>query len=349
MGRALLLYVAGAGMILGLLFWQLRGQNLEDVRVSSRYYERVLAREIARTGLAHGMRRLLEAWPMLDPIEARPYQGGHYTVSSLELGSGSVRLEAIGVYGRERDTVAVVLRRAPSPIPDFPAALTVASLFSDEVSASFRGNAFQVDGRDHDLNGAPLSEAQAAYGILATRPGIRDRIRGALSGQQYDNVQGRDGLVPNVVSGSAGFDVSAFLDQLLASEAQLLPARMSGNYTLGSFAQPILARAPNGLELSGAICGVGILLVDGYLRLSGNVRWHGLLVVRNGEDLAVLETVSGTPQIIGAMLVYNSAFRPISLRINGNPSLLYSSEALEWLRRRLHFGQGGIEIADWVR
>ncbi|MCS7081670.1 MAG: hypothetical protein RML47_01680 [Bacteroidota bacterium] len=349
MGRALLLFLAGAGVVFGVLLGQMRDQNLRDAQLSSRYYERVLAREIALTGLGHGLRRLLEDWNARTPIEERPYQGGRYTVRFCEIEPAVVRLYAVGRYGGTWDTAGVLVRRSGSPIPTLPAAITLVSAFSDEISPDFRGNAFRIDGRDHGLDGRPRSGSSAAYGILATRAAIQDRIIRALNHQQRDNIQGRNDLVPNVVFEGAGFDAAALIEQLWQAEALSLPSRLSGAQEIGTLERPVLARAPNGLELSGAVSGVGILLVDGHLRLSGNVRWRGMVIVRNGEDLTVMETVSGTPQLIGALLVYNTASRPIAFRINGNPSLLYSSEALALLRQRLFFGPTGIEVANWLR
>ncbi len=87
----------------------------------------------------------------------------------------------------------------------------------------------------------------------------------------------------------------------------------------------------------------GLVILDGEaatLSLEGNQCFSGLVLTRNGGVI----DARGTPAIVGA--VKSIAGRETAL--NGNPSFLYSSQALDWARG-VHEGTvgGGLTLRDY--
>ena len=187
------------------------------------------------------------------------------------------------------------------------------------ASARFRGRAFTVSGRSHLADGVPI-EGITAHAVVATSPDAIDAILGALSDRQMGRLDG------GVVSGALPVRPSPWADALATRADLTLSGRVREN--IGSSTEPVIAYAPDGIEFSGTGRGWGILIVDGPFTLRGSARWTGVVLVRGGTEIAAEVDVTGTPSVVGAIVLADGA----SLEVGGRAEILYSPQAIRIAR-----------------
>jgi len=105
---------------------------------------------------------------------------------------------------------------------------------------------------------------------------------------------------------------------------------------MGSEDYPVIAVINGDLEVTGDFRGYGILDIRGSLLAGhGTVVWTGLMIVHGEETW-----ISGTPDVIGSLWIKSDN---VTLRVSGNPSILYSTEALS-----LHGNPGFyLDMSTW--
>ncbi|HTL99740.1 MAG TPA: PilX N-terminal domain-containing pilus assembly protein [Candidatus Omnitrophota bacterium] len=223
------------------------------------------------------------------------------------------------------------------PLPPVPGSVYT------EGQMTFNGNAFYIDGHDHNYT-APYD----TVGGAAPLPGIStpndpNAISSQLNGQQDDNVEG-SGADPSVQSSGVNLDLQA-----MASEwSSMADITLSGNQTnpntstWGSVATspPTLkiVHVAGDLHISGNASGAGVLVIDGDFTLSGTFNWNGVVLCL--QDVSV--TGGGTAkQIVGALMVQGSVNNDSNL--NGNIKLLYSSAMISQLNTLTRY-----EVSSWI-
>ena len=214
-------------------------------------------------------------------------------------------------------------------LPDLPGALTLAS---DDVSASFSGNAFAINGNDHTLSGQPNPSGDDAHGIFTTTAVSQQSLLDALGNNQRDNITG-SGPDPDIAQDALAFDPAALVNALLALVTETLTTSPGG--TLGSPEAPVVAYAPDGLTLTGNLDGTGVLLVDGPYLQRGSVQWTGLVVVRADEEVPPSFEMRGNVGVTGGVLILNETNQAASLEVTGSAEVRYSREVFEMLRAAL--------------
>src|SRR4029077_21060401 len=94
----------------------------------------------------------------------------------------------------------------------------------------------------------------------------------ALSAKQGDNVVGQGGD-PSVRNAN-GFTTDTLLNQIIPSivgrAGVVTDPKLNGNDTFGSVASPQVTHFTGNVTINGNLSGVGILLVDGGLTISGS-------------------------------------------------------------------------------
>ena len=244
------------------------------------------------------------------------------------LGTMSGRLGAIvtaassAVVERAEEALAEL-----SDLTNLPAAATLASL---SVEASFSGNSFLVSGLDHDLSGNATGSGDDRHGIAAADEAARQSILDALSSNQEGNVTGQD-PAPDIAVAAPGLDVEALVDLLLARADLITLDADPGNQTVGTATEPVVAYAPDGLDVQGTFEGFGILVVEGTFEeaaeLRGNAAWTGLVIVRGVDGAQAAFDMSGSVEVLGAVVL--SSDTGAVLDVGGSSSIRYSAEALQ--------------------
>ncbi|MEK7348706.1 MAG: pilus assembly PilX N-terminal domain-containing protein [Candidatus Eisenbacteria bacterium] len=219
------------------------------------------------------------------------------------------------------------------PLPPIPGSVYT------EAPINFNGNAFYVDGHDHDY-AAPYDTIAGATPLLGiSTPNDPAVISGALTGQQTDNVQGT-GTDPSVGSSSVNLDLPA----LAASWSQMADITLAGpqnnpsTATWGSIGDLKIVHVTGDLSVSGNASGAGVLVVDGNFDMSGTFNWSGVILCLG--DVTI--TGGGTAkQVVGAMMVQGTLNGTGTM--NGNIKLLYSSAMINQLNSLTPY-----EVSSWI-
>jgi hypothetical protein len=169
-------------------------------------------------------------------------------------------------------------------------------LAADSVSPSFSGNAFEIDGNDHDAYGR-LTGGLTAPGIATRNDSVTNSVKNALNAQQKDNVRGSEfslnPLNPSVVTsgGPSTSDLSRIVDTILADPRVVRnnSSRINGNVTFGTIQNPqitYLTASDVTIQANGNASGAGILIVDGSLTINGNLNFVGWIIVRGSTTIS---------------------------------------------------------------
>ena len=190
-------------------------------------------------------------------------------------------------------------------------------LAADSVDSQFTGNAFDVDGNDHNQFGALVPGGPVEPGIGTRNDGVTSGVKSELNSQQEDNVKGLDftlnPLNPSVVTtgGPSVSDLDRLITNILATPGVVVndSTSVSGNATFGTVANPQITHmtaADLKIHANGTAQGAGILIVDGTLTINGTLDFVGWIIVKgdtiindgyNGDETNVL----GNAMILGSL------------------------------------------------
>ena len=268
-----------------------------------------------------------------------PLSGFTYSVTPFATAgnvdnAGRLVATARGVEGVQSTVVAQVMR---SNIPSTaPGAIYLAA--DSTTNSTFNGNAFTVDGNDHNYTGG-AGPAPPVPGISTRNDSNTQETIGSLSGGQKDNVLGLGfsvgpPLVPSVATSPAAPTVDQLND--IAAVMLTLPgvvtdngSNVNGNVTFGTTETPQITHFPDtdGLTIrgNGNASGAGILIIDGDLTIQGSFSFKGLVIVR-GKTLV---TTSDETTVTGNATVYGSIWtNDVNLSVGGSAIVYYSTQAL---------------------
>lgn len=276
--------------------------------------------------------------------------------------NGRVIVSATGTKGTTTRTIQVVVSRVT--LPPIVAAL---SLPGNESETTFNGNSFTVNGTDTNLDDTPGPES-AVLGIAVAGGSTANEavVQTSLSGAQKDNVVGLkqdpalpDGYGDNAIAPHASLSsavITAFISAVKSRADLSLVSTPSSPLSFSSIGascasdwasstcwgttsnpkivyvkgDPDPTSAFSALQVSGTSSGAGILIVeDGDLRISGNFRWEGIVIV-TGQWVGVGYMGGGWQTVYGAVISNETATDPgyKEALISGNAKLNYSSQAI---------------------
>ncbi|HKO22793.1 MAG TPA: hypothetical protein VJX91_09055 [Candidatus Eisenbacteria bacterium] len=190
----------------------------------------------------------------------------------------------------------------------------------------FNGNAFLLDGADHD--------ADAPYDTVAGAPPVRAILTegptsdATVTSQQSDNVTG--------LGGDASIDQSTFtydFNALWSSLSQVADQSFTGatsfssaSPTLGTLTSPKVTVVDGDLNIQGTWQGAGILMVNGNLSMGGGATYKGIVIATGDVRLA-----GGGPadvaRILGAVIYQGSLINASAQ--GGSARVFWSSEAVQ--------------------
>jgi hypothetical protein len=265
-----------------------------------------------------------------------PFAGFEYYVTPIATpgnvdNAGRLVATARGTDGVQNTVVAQVVR---SNIPSTaPGAIYLAA--DTATDSDFNGNAFVVDGNDHNYTGG-AGPAPPVPGISTRNDTNSQETIGSLSSGQKDNVLGlgfsSSPLVPSVKTSPAAPTV----DQVNGIAAEILTRpgvvvnganNVNGNVTFGTTASPQITYFSSGVTIkgNGNASGAGILIVEGDLTIQGSFNFKGLVIVR-GKTLV---TASGETEVTGNATVYGAIWtNDVNLNVGGSAIVYYSTQAL---------------------
>ena len=211
-------------------------------------------------------------------------------------------------------------------------------LAPETINSSFRGNAFEVDGNDHNAFGA-LTGGPAVPGISTRNDAVTGSVTSSLSSSQQDNVRGLgfslSPLKPSVqtTGGPSVDDLDNIVSQILETPGAVTssPSKYNGGSVFGTLTSPQITHMTSAdVQLNGNASGAGILVVDGSLTINGNLDFVGWILVRGNtiintvwdDDNAI--TVLGNATIMGTLWTGN-----LQIQVGGSAIIDYCSSCLQ--------------------
>jgi hypothetical protein len=289
-------------------------------------------------GVIHFQNDVETPWPALWGPFARafaPLSGFAYTVAPVASPADPAnagRLVATAT-GTERVRNVVVANVIRSDVPSTaPGAIYLAS--DDPTNATFNGNAWAIDGNDHNYTGG-AGPAPPVPGLSTRNDANTQEAINSLNGAQLDNIQGLGystgpPLVPSVRTSPAA-PTTDQLNQMIAdliSRPGVVPEpdnSVTGNEVFGTTAAPKITWFTGDTEIkaNGTADGAGIMIVDGDLTIKGDLNFKGLILVRGRTN------VVGDTEVTGNATVYGSLWtNDINLVVGGSAVVYYSTQAL---------------------
>lgn len=336
-GLATLLMVTATGLLVGSA----------DVRATRNYRGATQVHFVAESGISealqvingpgviHFQNDVVTPWLTLwgaqrgfEPLWGFTYNVSAYQTAGDEANSGRLVATGNGPEGVKNVVVANIRR---SNIPSTaPGAIYLAA--DAATNSNFNGNAFTVDGNDHNYTGG-LGSAPPVPGISARNDTNTQETINSLSSGQKDNVTGLGYLpgppiVPSIKTSPAA-PTAAQLDQMITDLLARGPenhseSQVNGNVTLGTTAAPKIVHFTNAggvtIKANGNAQGAGIMIVEGNLTIQGNFNYKGLILVRGSTNVT---------EVTGNATVYGSIWTSdIQLQVAGSAVVNYSTQAL---------------------
>jgi hypothetical protein len=189
-------------------------------------------------------------------------------------------------------------------------------LAADSVSSQFTGNAFAVDGNDHNQFGALVPSGPVEPGIGTRNDGVTSTVKDSLNDQQKDNVTGLNfslsPLDPSVVTtgGPSVSDLDRLIANILTTPGVVTDSdsNINGNVTFGTVDSPqITHMTATDLQIhaNGTAQGAGILIVDGKFTINGTLDFVGWIIVK-GDTIINDGSSSSDTNVLGNAMVLGS-------------------------------------------
>ena len=337
MGRTSLFMVMGLGVVFSMIGLNIRHSTDILTAAETGYYKYSFARNIARTAIHATLRaydRNLETIPT-----SGSFDGGSYSLN-LRISTDTLWITSVGTYAESSYTMKVKLLRTTKP---FPTSNSAIGIRATPINFSISGGA-QVDGRNYDSTGTNLFGSGDLPGVTTMDP--TDSASVANAGGS--NILGN----PSVKVDSSTMDPLPFINEYKSTADYYY--NTSGTYsgaTWGSASNPVVVYCNAGddtsfsIKFTGGVVGYGILVVRGNVQFNGNFSFYGLVVV-DGFNTQVKFGASGTPQVVGGLVVAGNAGASVTLKGSGaNAKIKYSSQALAKARNigKLRY----YSILDW--
>lgn len=289
-------------------------------------------------------------------LTGEPADGGGPTDDTNSV----VIVTSVGKVGVAKRALRVVVRRIE--FPPIPAALA----FPGDTAAVNISPSFEIDGNDWTPDGA----AGPCAPVFAISVGDNEAaLESALAGHPLANVRGKkqDPAGPasgvNTIAPDAALTPSR-VESFVASARNAdivveslepggpsfahIGAPCASNWSSSACwgtrdrpkvvylkGNPDSGSAAPAFQISGDTEGHGILIVeDGELRISGNFRWNGLIIV-TGRRVAPGVLAAGNPTVYGAVIV-NAASSDAGVArgvLKSSGRVRYSCQALDQARR----------------
>jgi PilX N-terminal len=214
-------------------------------------------------------------------------------------------------------------------------------LAADDVSSTFNGSSFLVDGNDYGINGLQTGN-KIVPGIATRNDGVTDEVVDSLNNNQKQQVLGQgfsmNPLTPSVLTtgGPSVDDLDRIISEVLSTSgvATTSTNRFNGNDSFGSIAAPQITHMTAGdVRLNGNAMGAGILIVDGSLTINGTLDFWGWIIVRGDTVINAQQTIyddgtytyaSGNATILGSLWTGD-----LQVRVGGHARVNYCDTCLQ--------------------
>ena len=259
------------------------------------------------------------------PSTAHPSTSGfRYSVTAVNTAGGTQAILTSTSEGPNQAKKVIVAYIGRSSTFQPPGATYLPGA-ADKIETQLTGNA-TVSGYDHDINGNQIIGATSIPAIATTDPNTTSEIPPTINRPEL--ITGSGGT-PSVATSSIQIDVNALAARLLTFPHDVVIGGSYSNLIMGTPEAPKITRITGPVHFSGSetqSSGVGVLIIEGDLQISGNFNFKGLVIALGDVDVQI----SGNGLIIGALMVPESTNvdGPPELKISGNGTIKYSSAAI---------------------
>ena len=246
-------------------------------------------------------------------------------------GDPVLKVSAVGTLGASRKVIEAEAVRFPL--------LNVNAAMWAGGPLNLNGNAFLLDGNDHDADapfdtiaGAPPVRALMTEGATADAP---------LQLNQQNNVIGMDGN-SSVQQSPYTYDFNALWASLSTAADRSFTGATSfsaGSPTLGTMDNPMVTVVDGDLSIQGTWQGAGILMVNGSISMGGGCMYKGI-VIATGDCRLAGGGPADVARILGAV-IYQGSLVNASTQ-GGSSRVFWSSEAVQNA-----LGMGKYTLAWW--
>jgi PilX N-terminal len=202
-------------------------------------------------------------------------------------------------------------------------------LASDTVNTSFKGNAFDINGNNHDQYGNLISGGPVEPGIATRNDTATSTVVNSLNTNQKSDVQGTGfsltPLTPSVMTaaGPSVSDLNRIASEILTNaNTQVSSATdINGNATFGTVSNPQITELTASsvtIHANGNASGAGILIVDGSITINGNFDFTGWIIVKGSTVIGDSTDVTGNATIEGSLWSGD-----VSVNVGGSAILNY--------------------------
>lgn len=229
------------------------------------------------------------------------------------------------------------------------------------VATEFSGNAFEVDGNDHNILGQLVPTGPVKPGISTRNETVNNAVTGSLNASQKDNVQGLgftlSPLTPSVLpsGGPSVDDLEQIINHLMsipgATYQTINDHNINGNQTFGEVSSPQVTRlTDDDVRVNGNAQGAGILIVDGSITINGTLDFIGWIIVRGSTTINPSvddeTTVLGNATILGSLWTGD-----LDVKVGGSAIVDYCDTCLQMVDN-MNSSNGGalpqpMQVTSW--
>ncbi|MBU1299743.1 MAG: hypothetical protein KKB77_11440, partial [Bacteroidetes bacterium] len=321
--------VFGLAVAFGIISWSLSRSNILTVETTMGYYKYSTARNIARTAINLGLRKI-------DENEVNP--------NMIPIGSSQLIINNLNVSGGKVDSLKITiltdstflfhsrascvdtsykiiteLQRYPKPFPGINAAV---GLNVNNAIFDMKGQA-KIYGTNHDVDGNLISPSVPEN----DKPGVEvlvpaDSVEAATDSSKIFGYPTKIKVNPGMAN------PADFVAEYISGANYSYGAGTYPQQTWGSETNPVIVFCDGSsgtVHFSGKCEGWGVLVVKGSLKATGQFTFRGL-VVPYSDTIIDFNPFSGQAHIIGAVLMGGATGS--SFEMKGRATVKYSSDAL---------------------
>ena len=319
MGRMAIIIVMGLSITLGIVGFSLNRSKTGTIENVAGFHKYTTARNIAHTAVNIALRALdrNDSAFVASRAMSMSIMGGSAAVS-FSYPSASIDTIDLSANATYLDTVRTMnLRLRRSPVP-FPVIRQAVGIHVPNGNFTMSGSP-TIDGHNHDINGGALPPSANDL------PGVG--VFDASDTTQVLSYSGKIDGTKDVAYDTTIADPSQFVNEYInAADRTFSTGTYGSNMTWGSESSPQLIYANGDVKFNGNIEGWGILVVHGSLTLAGTFKFHGLVIAYE-EATVDVQFATGTPDIVGALLMAGPTGSGLTMK--GNSNISYSKDAID--------------------
>jgi len=248
----------------------------------------------------------------------------------------------IGTEGFAADTIRNMLAAVPLEPPEVNAAVSI----SFEAKAHIHpGKNTEINGNNHDIYGnLDTASCSALPGVSAGHvddgKDEEDKTL-VIDDPKTIKVKGKGDIEPSFEVAPQP-DYSDWVKRLIAMADRVYTNKeVSKEDTLGTVEQPQITYITGNTHFNKNTSGVGILIVEGNLKTSGDFLFTGLIIVVGDDTRHENVQIEKQSEIRGALIMSGQRTK---FHTKGNSKILYSCDALKKGFSNL---VGRYEITNW--